>query len=668
MVTRCDSNALDLAEQTHPILKDYANQWGCDFIILDKKEDWMTDYELAHYRIFDVRNLLEKYERVLVIDSDIVIMPGTPNPFNAVPKEYIGSIYEDVGSRQVARREVIKLIQEVHGDVGWETGYINTGFFIVSQEHSNIFQKIGGNLWTGFGYDDALLGYNIHKFGHTVCELPYQWNHMSMFSEPWNKSASRFDSYIIHYAGAATFPDDQSGRGIVSSNAIDGRLALIKSDMERIANGLMDFKDAKPNEFQGVGSKLLTAKLGVQERDVCIKIPIDGFGVTKETRLYRELHTFNLNIPHTVHFMGMGEDKELGKFMILERLKQLPYPMSEYQLIDVATRSVIALRQLYKNKIPWICKLEHIMMDDKGNTKLVDFNDEPWDRPDIPFFHHGDGEAIIMYGTCNEDGIYQGSNKTPWSGWMACISHLALENNLNVEKIWTVALGNMWAYEYQNLKNVHQPISIREYSYLLRTETEKPDPNYGKLVPANRQCVDRLKMIEENLPRKIEDSDTWLDIGSNVGWFCHALEGYFRTVGLEADKDMVTFAEMQGEYLGSRARFMHKELTLESALDLPTFDVISALSVIHWSLIKPPEGSSQTSIGEGKEYFLDLLKILCKKARKGFYLEFPPHCYGALGVRDTGELMNLVCDIGEFDSVVCIGISDARRPLLKCQR
>ena len=62
----------------------------------------------------------------------------------------------------------------------------------------------------GFGIDDIHLGYQIHKMGFEIQELPFQWNHMTMFSEGWNGYANRFDSYIIHYAGAGTF--DESNR------------------------------------------------------------------------------------------------------------------------------------------------------------------------------------------------------------------------------------------------------------------------------------------------------------------------------------------------------------------------------------------------------------------------------------------------------------------------
>ena len=39
-----------------------------------------------------------------------------------------------------------------------------------------------------------------------------KWNHMTMFSEPWNGNASRFDSNIIHYAGNGIFENKHISR------------------------------------------------------------------------------------------------------------------------------------------------------------------------------------------------------------------------------------------------------------------------------------------------------------------------------------------------------------------------------------------------------------------------------------------------------------------------
>jgi len=64
------------------------------------------------------KDLLGFYDRVLSIDSDIIINKDCKNPFTVIPEDMIGSVYEDVGSRQKARRKVIRDIQDRFGNIG----------------------------------------------------------------------------------------------------------------------------------------------------------------------------------------------------------------------------------------------------------------------------------------------------------------------------------------------------------------------------------------------------------------------------------------------------------------------------------------------------------------------------------------------------------------------
>ncbi len=653
MVTRCDDNAKELADITHDILMDYAKQWGCDFIVLDKKEEWMTDYELAHYRIFEVRDILEHYERVLVIDSDIVIMPGCPNPFDIVPEDRIGTIFEDVGSREKHRQTVIQGIQAIHGYVGWNNGYINTGFFVVSRKHKDIFQRINGKLWTGFGYDDALIGWNIHKYEFKFCELPFQFNHMSMFSEPWNGNANRFDSWIIHYAGAANFPDDRSDRslsGETMTNEVGNRLLLIKSDIDRITEGLMTFKEAKPTALQGLGSRCFDVKIGVQEKDIVLKVP------ATLTCLEREITVLSMRIPSTVTFLGMGDDPSLGKFLMLEKLYPLEDDIGYARMFQIAKTVLITSRQLWKLGIPWICREEHIMQDAEGNIKLLDFGDDPY-MP-IPFYGKtDDSEAIIMDGNCCKDGKYQMRYKYPLSGYVAIMKNLCDKYKLDTEKILRAAEFEMVSHEYQNLKDVHQPIYFEPYEHVERTESESNDKNFGKLVPANRDCEDRAEMIYDGV-HVLPPSTTWLDIGCNVGWFVFEFNKHFEMTGLDFDHDKILFNKMMAEGERSDAKFMHGEICEEYVNLMPEYDVISAMSMLHLKLVADKDTQA----------FWDLLRAICAKVRRIFILEFPPHSYSLAGVNDTAGFIDAVQKIGPFTKVEQAGITDNGRPMLICRK
>jgi len=224
ITSRADDNIKDMTSLTFPYIKDYAKKVNADFMQLDHESGCNHEQGKWHYRILKHKELFETYDRILHIDSDVLVGPKAPNIFEKVPYDEIGTVYEDKGSRLPARRSFMRDVQSKFGDVGWNEGYINTGFFLSSRCHKEIYSLINDeHFYEGPGHDDVHIGYNIVKFNCKVQELPYQWNHMTMFSEPWNGSPSRFDSHIIHYAG----------RGIFDGNNSD-RLQQIKEDVRQL--------------------------------------------------------------------------------------------------------------------------------------------------------------------------------------------------------------------------------------------------------------------------------------------------------------------------------------------------------------------------------------------------------------------------------------------------
>lgn len=225
MATRADVGTTDYLPYTLPILKMYAKKWGAEFKILDKA------YGSVFWRLTSFHELLDQYDRILHIDADIVIAKTCPNIFDVVPYDTIGLVFEDKGSRLQNRRARIAHIKSIYGgNEDWFAGYFNEGVFIVSCPHKEIFTKINGKLWgenfKSFepGRSQTHFGYQIMKQGHKYIDLGFKFNHMSMFSEPWNGSPSRFSSHIIHYAGQANFPDKGNGT----------RTELIKDDIKEI--------------------------------------------------------------------------------------------------------------------------------------------------------------------------------------------------------------------------------------------------------------------------------------------------------------------------------------------------------------------------------------------------------------------------------------------------
>jgi len=223
VVTRSDENIKWCQDITHPIFKEYAKKCNADFVNISQPAPFLTDDGNQHYRALYFQQLLEKYDRIIHLDTDMIINKNTPNLFEIVPEDEIGIVYEDVGSRLAPRRLLINHIQSLWGDVNWKKNYTNAGCCIFSKKHSNIFDSYNNMYWKGWGSVDVHMSYMIHKHKHKVKELGFEWNHMTMFSEPWNGNANRFNSKIIHYAGVGIF-----------DSGIGSRREQIEKDYETI--------------------------------------------------------------------------------------------------------------------------------------------------------------------------------------------------------------------------------------------------------------------------------------------------------------------------------------------------------------------------------------------------------------------------------------------------
>jgi hypothetical protein len=223
VITRADDNIKEMTDITLPVMKKYAESMNCDFIILDHNPPFLTLDNKPHYRILKVYDLFEEYDRILHFDADMLINKNCPNIFEIVPEDMIGVIFEDKGSRQNDRRYKIQNVQRVWGNVDWSVGYTNSGTLLLSKQHRNVFLSHNGQYWLDEGSGDIHISYNIHKYGFNIYELEYKWNHMTMFSEPWNNYANRFNSYVIHYGG----------RGIFDNN-VQSKIEQIRKDYDTI--------------------------------------------------------------------------------------------------------------------------------------------------------------------------------------------------------------------------------------------------------------------------------------------------------------------------------------------------------------------------------------------------------------------------------------------------
>lgn len=654
IVTRADERVSELTELTHPILKNYAKKCNADFMILSGNET----PPMHHYRILKFYDLLDKYDRVMHLDSDIIIRDDCPNLFEVVPVDKIGSLLEDKGSRKDHRRMLIKAVQDDREDVGWTEGYINTGVFIVSKCHKEIFSNVDvNNLWMDFGQDDVELGYQIHKLGFEIYELPFQLNHMSMFSEKWHNKASRFDSYIIHYAGNGFFPFMKQAEQIRQDLALMKRLGMVTVKEE--------IKIIKKIKKPSVTKWSDVYEANYNGEDVVLKV-----NNKDKERFDREINALRSGIPGLVKLIKVIKTEEGKDAIILEKLNKLPDEISEDLMLKIMRDSLFTLRQLYLNDYDWIARIDHVMIDDAGGAKLIDFNDDEYKR--IPFISNSALEGIVMKGECNKFGAYKDRYKFPYSGWYAIMNYFCKLNCIDFKPLFDRVMYDLVVKEYQSLHNVHQPIYFDLFKDVYKKETISE--NKGELVPANRICTDRGKLIEDKLNEYYEGDTTYktvLDIGSNVGWFCFYLNDKLNslTVGLDANKQLTDFSVLLTELYDKdvTCKFENNIFDLDYASNMPHFDIVLALSTLHWVIVNAPN-DGQYSIGKGTKYFLDIMNTLSEKTNCMF-LELPLWILGTVkneykNVNEYMDFMDLILDNSLFYKYEMIGQSDAKRPII----
>lgn len=367
----------------------------------------------------------------------------------------------------------------------------------------------------------------------------------------------------------------------------------------------------------------------------------------KDDRFIQELKILQLELRGTVKLLAYGDDLDGERFQVLEKLNKLPKLLSSIQVEKIIKTIIVTSRQLYLRGFNWTSSIRHIMFDDKGDPKLLDFNDD----------NIKENEFI--------------SRPKYYDVNVVCRAICEMAN------IGEEIISNTWDYlikeEYQSLENVHQPIYFEKYKHTYRRETEQDDPNFMKLVLPNRQCIDRGKMIIkaiENLPK----GSTCLDIGCNVGWFTFMLqEKGFEATGVDFDKsgDMrphdwkngtsgkIEFCRLIGELGHLQPKFDFADVTVDYLSKMPEYDVILALSILHLYF---------TQHHVSRDYWFKLFENICKKTKSILIFETSGNILNNIGVGSFNEFAELAKRVGKFKSTDVIGVSDVKRPLIVCTK
>lgn len=220
LLSLCDNTTRKLFDKsTFPYMQNYCDFVDADLFIYGEDADaqnWIKTHEIidqfkwgVNAKFKYLKELFKQYERILIIDADVLILKTAPNIFNIVPTDCIGACNEFHNRQYSPRQEEMvikptKIYNEIlirHGrkpyDLKkWDGAYFNNGIMVVSREHVDIFEEPLEYFSTKTHIQDytnfLFRYYNVKMF-----DLPYEFNRF-MIGQP--TIATVESSYFLHFA------------------------------------------------------------------------------------------------------------------------------------------------------------------------------------------------------------------------------------------------------------------------------------------------------------------------------------------------------------------------------------------------------------------------------------------------------------------------------------
>jgi lipopolysaccharide biosynthesis glycosyltransferase len=183
--------------------ENYCSKYNIDLIIntSEKVKHGVRMHVKGMFERFQIYDLLDVYDRVCYIDSDIYIKNNSPNIFDEVPVNKLGIYCE---SKDLNRDDFIKHMKynfKLNDDIRL---YYNSGVMVASQMHKSMFNVTflkkffnRGGIITGGWPDQDYINYHIYHREVRVYDIGYKYNYLH--SEL--KDSRLQSAYFVHFAG-----------------------------------------------------------------------------------------------------------------------------------------------------------------------------------------------------------------------------------------------------------------------------------------------------------------------------------------------------------------------------------------------------------------------------------------------------------------------------------
>ena len=182
-------------------LVDYGKKVNAEVILITKE---LIEDVPPHLQKFQIKDILDNFDRVLYVDADILIHPDCPDLFEMVPADCVGAVPDCHNGKwgNINRFKEILAVQDKLGNANWRTGYFNSGVIVLSKQHKDLFSnpELREKFNSQFN-DQTLINYNLFKNEYNFHPLETRFNGMEIngFSSRV-ENGNKINAFIMHFA------------------------------------------------------------------------------------------------------------------------------------------------------------------------------------------------------------------------------------------------------------------------------------------------------------------------------------------------------------------------------------------------------------------------------------------------------------------------------------
>lgn len=185
-----------IAKLTHPTLMAYASRMRAEFVSIGSHKFKAEGY----FEKFQLYEMMDTYDRIVYMDTDIVVRDDCPSLFELVPPDKFGAYDEHAMANEVEKsihKSVMDKAAKAYGEDKASIFY-NTGVMVASRIHKKLFDPPDKTIPMEY-WEQPLINLRLAKLGISTMDIGYRFNRMQYIDKVVGEN--RLQSYVIHYAG-----------------------------------------------------------------------------------------------------------------------------------------------------------------------------------------------------------------------------------------------------------------------------------------------------------------------------------------------------------------------------------------------------------------------------------------------------------------------------------